>query len=477
MVLYFAVPGRAFVPPRDSRKKPLRFFIVAYFFPPLSQVGYRRPLRFAEYLRGRGHDVTVFGAHPKTPGLENYSGIDPALNEKIPPGVRVIRTPSVHGFKVLLAFRDRLRKKSAQAPSAPAPQAPSSQAPHTAGENRGKEWLSRWVDYIMDWFLVPDHYTGWILTTLPLILLERLRGRVDAIFVTGPPWSGLIAASLAGRILGIPVYLDYRDPWTFNPYWKAKHQGVSRFLEKWTLGAGEAAIVNTGSMEKEFLRQYPQLRGRIFTVYNGYEDETRLEMERLRRGQGPDRGEFVVSHIGVLYRDRMPQELARTLAAVSASWEGRRPIAFKFVGPVMEPAVLQRAFAEAGQSHALRFTGELDVLTARKEEVNADVLLLLYPGSLLQVPAKVFEYAFAGNPILSVADEGSETANLVRRHRLGVLFNGSEPPESIRLFLQGVEQSPREIIPPSASFIEQFDGIRLSERMLEIMTPKSRPSS
>jgi hypothetical protein len=143
----------------------------------------------------------------------------------------------------------------------------------------------------------------------------------------------------------------------------------------------------------------------------------------------------------------------------------------------MDPAVLQRAFADAGQSHALRFTGELDVLTARKEEANADVLLLLYPGSLLQVPAKVFEYAFAGNPILSVADEGSETANLVRRHRLGVLFNGSEPPESIRLFLQGVEQSPRDIIPPSPSFIEQFDGVRLSERMLEIMTPKSRPSS
>ncbi len=322
----------------------------------------------------------------------------------------------------------------------------------------------------MDWFLVPDHYTGWILTTLPLILLERLRGKVDAIFVTAPPWSGLITASLAGRILGIPVYLDYRDPWTFNPYWKAKHHRVSRFLEKWTLRTGKATIVNTASMEKEFLRQYPQLQDRIFTVYNGYEEETRLEMERLRKGQASNQAEFVVSHVGVLYRDRMPQELARTLAAVSASWEGRRPIVFKFVGPVMEPADLQRAFAEAGQSHALRFTGEVAVLTARQEEANADVLLLLYPGSFLQVPAKVFEYAFAGNPILCVADEGSETADLVRRHRLGTLFNGSAPPEAIRSYLQEKEQSPREIIPPSSSFIEEFDGIKLSKRIFEIMT-------
>lgn len=325
----------------------------------------------------------------------------------------------------------------------------------------------------MDWFLVPDHYTGWILTTLPLILLERLRGKVDAIFVTAPPWSGLITASLAGRILGIPVYLDYRDPWTFNPYWKAKHHAVSRFLEEWTLRAGEAIVVNTASMEREFLRQYPQLQGRVFAVYNGYEEDTRLEMERLRRAsRASNQAEFVVCHVGVLYRDRMPRELARTLAAVSASWEGRRPIVFKFVGPIMEPADLQRAFAEAGQSHALRLTGEVDVLAARQEEANAEVLLLLYPGSLVQVPAKVFEYAFAGNPILTVADEGSETAELVRRHRLGTLFAGSAPPAAIRAFLEEKEKSPREIIPPPPSFIEQFDGVALSRRILEIMTAK-----
>jgi len=423
----------------------------------------------------------VFSAHPKTPALENYSGIDPALSEKIPPGVRVIRTPSIHGFKILLAFRDRLRKRPIQSlppATASTPQGPSFQAPLPSGPNRRKAWLSRCVDNVMDWFSVPDQYTGWILTTLPLILLDRLRGKADAIFVTGPPWSGLITASLAGRILGIPVYLDYRDPWTFNPYWKAKHRIVSGFLEKWTLRTGEATIVNTASMEKEFLRQYPQLQDRIFTVYNGYEEETRLEMERLRRkGQASDQSEFVVSHVGVLYRDRMPQELARTLAAVSASWEGRRPIVFKFVGPVMDPAFLQRAFAEAGQSHALRFTGEVAVETARQEEANADVLLLLYPGSLLQVPAKVFEYAFAGNPILSVADEGSETADLIRRHSLGALFNGSAPPEAIRSYLQEKEQSPREIIPPSSSFIEEFDGTTLSERIFQIMTSKRRPSS
>lgn len=457
----------------------MKVVIIAYFFPPLSQVGYRRPLRFAEYLRSQGHEVTVFGAHPKTPALENYSGIDSALNEKIPPGVRVVRTPSTHGFKVLLAFRDRLRKRSIPDPSSSAASAqiPSQQEARPSEPNRSKGLLSRWVDRVMDWFLVPDHYTGWILTTLPLILLERFRGRIDVIFATAPPWSGLITAALAGRILGIPVCLDYRDPWTFNPYWTAKHRRVSQVLERWTLRTGKATIVNTVAMEREFLRQYPQLRGRLFTVYNGYEEETRLEMEQLSRKRGtPNRSEFVVSHVGVLYRDRMPQQLARTLAAVSASWEGRRRIVFKFVGPVMDPTVLQREFAEVGQSHALRFTGEVAVHTAREEEANADVLLLLYPGSLLQVPAKVFEYAFAGNPILAVADEGSETAELVLRHRLGALFSGMEPPETIRAFLQEKERSPREIVPPSSSFIEEFDGSRLSERILAIVASSGQPS-
>lgn len=458
----------------------MKFVIVAYFFPPLSQVGYRRPLRIAEYMRARGHDVTVFGAHPRTPGLENYSGVDPALTEKIPPGVRVVRTPSVHAFKVLLAFRDRLRKPPVQQSPASAAatsvEGPSVQGAASAA-NPLRRWVSRWVDRVMDWFLVPDHYTGWILTTLPLVLCERLRGRIDAIFVTGPPWSGMITASLAGRILQVPVYLDYRDPWTFNPYWKAMHGDVSRRLERWTLGRAAAAIVNTASMEREFLRQYPELQGRIFTVYNGYESETRSEMERLRREHQTRQAEFVVSHVGVLYRDRMPWELARTLAAVSASWEGRRPIIFKFVGPVMDPSVLKRAFSEAGQSHALKFTGEVDVLSARKEEAGADVLLLLYPGSLLQVPAKVFEYAFAGNPILTIADEGSETAHLVRRHKLGVLFDGTARPDTIRAYLQETEQLPRALVPPSASFIQQFDGVALSEAVFEIITSRRRLAS
>jgi len=457
----------------------LKVVIIAYFFPPLSQVGYRRPLRFAEYLRSQGHEVTVFGAHPKTPALENYSGIDSVLNEKIPPGVRVVRTPSIHGFKVLLAFRDRMRKRPIENPSSSAASAqiPSQQEARPREPNRSKGLLSRWVDRVMDWFLVPDHYTGWILTTLPLILLERFRGRIDVIFATAPPWSGLITAALAGRILDIPVYLDYRDPWTFNPYWTARHRRVSQVLERWTLRSGKATIVNTVSMEREFLRQYPQLRGRLFTVYNGYEEETRLEMEQLSRNRGtPNRSEFVVSHVGVLYRDRMPQQLARTLAAVSASWEGRRHVVFKFVGPVMDPTILQREFAEVGQSHALRFTGEVAVRAAREEEANADVLLLLYPGSLLQVPAKVFEYAFAGNPILAIADEGSETADLVRRHRLGALFVGTEPLETIRSFLQEKERSPREIVPPSSSFIEEFDGSRLSERILAIVASSRQPS-
>ncbi len=448
----------------------MRIFVLSFFFPPVSQVGYRRPLRFVEHFRRQGHEVTVFCVHPSTPGLGNYTGVDPALVRRIPEGVRVIRTPSIHGFKVLLALRDRLRGKGTQAPppSAARPASPGAAGPAAPPPRKGA--LKRLVDWAMESFGVPDPYTGWILTTLPALLRENARGRADALYVTGPPWSPMLLGALAGRLLRIPVHLDFRDPWTLNTYWKGR--GANRFLEARVLAAGRTVITNTASMERHFLAAFPALRGRIHTIYNGFDPGIRGEMERLRAARaGAPRTRFVVSHIGMLYPNRMPRSLAAALASVAAGWKGPRPIVFRFFGLVRDPAPLVDAFAAAGVSGSLELMGEVDTLTAKREEVASDVLLLLQSGTMDQIPAKVFEYAFAGSAILCVADAGSETAELLRRHGLGAVFHGGEGPEAFAAWLEAsaaAEGGAPAAVPES--FLEEFEGERLSARMLALLT-------
>lgn len=449
--------------------------VIAYFFPPLSQVGYKRPLRFAKHLKKSGYQITVYGADPATPELSNYTGFDKGLLKQIDPDFKVVRTPSVHLFKVGLAFRNRLRNgahvgspvtaASAQTSASKAVSVPSSKPPSTAREAASGPGLAkRLVDGIMGSFEIPDPFWGWIFTTLPVVLWKSLWNRPDAIYVTGPPWSPLILATLAGKILRIPVHLDYRDPWNTNTYWKAKK--VSLLLERWVMGNAASVISNTASMTESFIKAHPGLEGRLFTVYNGYEAANRARMEGLRERYGEKpRDRFTIAHIGMLYPNRMPPFLARLLAEVAAAWKGPRALRIRFVGTVMDRTALVREFEARGIGDVLEFIGEVDTETAQMEEAKADMLMLLQSGTKEQIPAKVFEYVFTGNPILCVADADSETGNLIQKYALGRVFTGKEPPLQVLEFLQesqGRDAGSREV---SQDFLKDFDGEVLSEKM------------
>ncbi len=375
---------------------------------------------------------------------------------------------------MLLALRDRLRKKNSQLSTPPQGAVQATSEQETTFTNQSL--LGKWVNSCMEFFGITDPYWGWIPTTLPLLLWENLRGKADAIYVTGPPWSPLILGALTGKLLGIPVYLDFRDPWTLNTYWKG--HPFSRYLEKKVLAVGKTIITNTKAMEMGFLASFPLLQGRTQTLYNGYEPGIRAEMEGYRAELGQvERKEFIVSHIGMLYPNRMPPSLAKILAQVAAEWKGHRPIVYRFFGQVMDPAPLLEAFAKAGVPQALQLMGEVNTLTAKREEVKADLLLLLQSGTQDQIPAKAFEYVFAGTNILCVADKGSETANLFHRHSLGAIFHGAEKGAEYSAYMQRIateEMKPGKI--PDC-FLEEFEGENLSARMLGIIAPQFAKNS
>lgn len=456
----------------------MRVTVIAFFFPPVNQVGYKRPLRLVDYLRKQGHEVTVYAVSPDTPQLWNYSGVDADLEKLIPAGVRVIRSPSIHGVKSLIGFRDRLKGRnqdrkhgvvkvqtsSASATkdqgSAPA-QAPT--VPKTPG------LLQRIVDGVQKWCETPDPYVGWVLTTLPGMLFRGLFRRPDLIYVTAPPWSPLLVATLAGKILRVPVHADFRDPWTINKYWKA--QKVAIALERWVINQSATVIANTRSMGNAFLESHPGLKNKLSVIYNGYETETANLMGDLRAKHAVNKRRefFTVTHIGMLYPNRMPRALAACLAEVASQWRHPRPLRIRFVGNVMDPAPLLEEFGRLGVADVLEFTGEVKTSQARIEEVLADVLLLLQSGTREQIPAKVFEYAFAGNPILCVADPGSETASLVADFALGEVLHGHENASEWLKRLENMYQESEGARPVPEKFLQEFDGERLSARIFAAM--------
>ncbi|UCE66017.1 MAG: hypothetical protein JSU85_14375, partial [Candidatus Zixiibacteriota bacterium] len=70
--------------------------------------------------------------------------------------------------------------------------------------------------FINSFCQVPDPYAGWVISVIFKILFRRKK--YDFIISTAPPWSSHLAAIFIGRLLGIPVILDDRDPWIGNRF-------------------------------------------------------------------------------------------------------------------------------------------------------------------------------------------------------------------------------------------------------------------
>jgi hypothetical protein len=125
----------------------------------------------------------------------------------------------------------------------------------------------------------------------------------SAIFATVPPYTNAVAAALLAAETGIPLIVDFRDPWTkIDIGWVIS----SRPLH-WLSGLMERVILHTSSAivmaddaryAKDFFVTCGSEVGRkISSILNGYDDEDFAEM-------GPStlsNAKFIISYVGVFY--------------------------------------------------------------------------------------------------------------------------------------------------------------------------------
>ncbi len=449
----------------------MRVTLLAYSFPPLGVIGGQRPLRLANKLAQAGHKVTVFAGHPRSGNLVYV--VDPTSAADIRPDIKVVRTPSWHPFKMLLAYRDARRNKVPPRTGISIKSQPPvvTQSSHSEAKASRPLLAQRCLDFVMTVLNVPDHFSGWMLTTLPLVLLRGIVQHPDVIYVTGPPWTPLITAGLAARLLGVPLVVDFRDPWTFNPYFTKTRKSDLR-LEAWVVGLARAIIVNTESMAMILKEKYPQQANRIVAIYNGVTERNRALFESFRTRDGAHPHEpRIIAHVGTLSPERMPRELAALLALVAARWVGKPNIVFRFVGKATDVDYLRPAFESAGMGHKLEQISQLPAEAAKQEQSQAQVLLLLQSGTRIQVPAKIFEYALAGKPILCFAHPESESAQLIQKYHLGRDFEATARPEEILAYLEEIFSNGDAVAESEnlLRFKSDFDAEMLTQKMIEVL--------
>lgn len=220
---------------------------------------------------------------------------------------------------------------------------------------------------------------------------------------------------------------DMRDAWlgssdrrTLAPAW------LERRIERDVFKTCNAAVFTSETTGANYAAQYgikPHL------VLNGYGGEvvpgkpSAIAGKRLR---------FV--HTGILYRGRRDLRPLLTaiegLAARSAS---------ELILCGLDSMAVAKALA-ATSSVPIKGLGQVPRSQSLTLQGDADFLVIATEDSDFHAsytPAKLFEYAFSGKPIIACAREDSDVGRLVSKYGLGV---ASFDPDKIRHFIESVRR-------------------------------------
>lgn len=156
-----------------------KVLIISYFFPPSAKAGAHRAYSMAEYM-------PKYGWQPIFLAPQNgYYGRFPRYDEELLNEVEkfpVYRLPHFYPFNI-----------------------------------SSSNWLVRAARRLWETILVPDGKVLWNKAVKKNLGDIVSRHKPDVVFITATPFSSFLLAPFIKKEFGLPVVLDYRDPWASNP--------------------------------------------------------------------------------------------------------------------------------------------------------------------------------------------------------------------------------------------------------------------
>jgi len=446
-----------------------KVLIIAYYFPPIAEIGSLRPLGFCRYLERYGWQPRILTTQIDSayPPLK----VDENLCLYLPRRIQIDRVPDGNPLKTISYTRNQMRTtlRGLLRPGDVQLLAGDHSAKLSRARPQGR--LSTLKGAVLEHlFLFPDSQAFWLKPAVDKLSQLPASERPDVVFATASPWTSLLVGKALAQRFGVPFIADFRDPWTNNPDDQplSPHLSVkAKRLERAVCDAAALVVTNTPEVRHVFRTEYPRLAGKFVTITNGFDSETSELAESSCEERGTPQPSpqnapgLELCHFGSVYGNRTPLTLLQALKELVA--ENRiqgSELRVRFVGDWLVTDERCEALA-----HALEVQGVLrrEPLVPYKiclrQMALAQVLLILDPARPLQIPGKIYEYIFAGRPLLVIGGEGA-TGSLVRRHRLG-LCCANEVAE-IKRILWCMLQGKMSIEPPQAAVRARFDYSKLT---------------
>lgn len=353
----------------------------------------QRWLKFVKYLREFQWEPVVY-APRKTDILVQ----DPTLERDIPENLEVIRRPIWEPYRL---YHKMLGK-------------PEKEVVGLGGftsETGGGGFLQKLSVFIRGNFFIPDARKFWIRPSCRFLKKYLAGNPVDLMVTNGPPHSLHLTGLRLKRSLNIPWIADFRDPWTRIYYfdqlkltrWVEKKH---RKLEKEVLSSADCITTVGNTIKKEF-EELGASRAKVIT--NGYDPEDTDDV------MPEPTGKFTITHTGNISSSKNPDIFWKAVSELLNEHAGLRDRLRIVLTGTLDHSVT-KSIRQYKLEDYVRSTGYLAHPEIIKYQKSASVLLLVIsdsPSAKGVLTGKLFEYLAAGRPILAIAPEDSDLAEII----------------------------------------------------------------
>ena len=400
--------------------------ILAYYFPPSSEIGARRPARFHKWLQRIGYRCHIVTATPQ-------GSLRPANIHVVP---------------------DELFELWEKG----------------SGERHS---FRAYIELLVRQLMFPGHL-GIVWSRKAAAECERIiadhPGEEFVLFATYPTLGTLLAGLRLRRRTGLRWIADFRDPLcglmlegepAYVRFWSAA-------LETRVFRSASAVIANTEPAAAFWRQRFPpEARQKLHVLYNGYDPEDSLHSRPV-----PPREYKLVLHAGTFYHGRTPNLVIEAMGRLRRQGVPEVCSArMLLLGTTSDFAGADRALYDAGQREGWL---ELRPLVPRSEAVTiieeADALVLFQGHSRLQVPGKFYEYICVGRPVLALLLRPSAVEPILQQCGIAhVCIYTDDPPATVDRKLVEFLRLPNTPAPINDWFQANFNSKFQTEKLASII--------
>ncbi len=381
-----------------------KVLIITYYWPPAGGPGVQRWLKFVKYLRDFGIEPVVY--IPENP---NYPMLDNSLENEIPEGITILKTPIFEPYQIAgLFFKVQTKTISKGIIAA----------------EKNQSFVQKSLLFIRGNLFIPDARKFWIKPSVKFLKTYLKEEGIKKIITTGPPHSLHLIGLNLKQELDLKWIADFRDPWTQIGYHKK-------------LKLTESSKKKHLSLEREVLNLADQIITTSFTTKAEFKEKTSKPISVITNGFDAENSEaqtneldtkFSISHIGSLLSERNPENLWKALAElVKENSDFEKYLELKLAGTVSEEVVT--SIKSAGLGDKLQLLGYLSHKQAIALQQKSRLLLLIEINSQETrgiIPGKLFEYLMAKRPILAIGPKKWDVQQILEETGSGEYFQYSK---------------------------------------------------